>query len=256
MFRNIANKLIALYLFPMRCNLRLLHYVKGVFFSSGIEHLYWSARYIKRQGPVPPDAIIIDVGGFDGGTSLYFASEFKEQTIYCFEPNARMSSTLDKIAASHKTIRIRKIALGNKKGSAVLHVTANDVSSSLNEISVQDVARTPSAFQASFKEADEATVEVSTLDQEFKDSPDVLLIKLDTQGTELDVLSGGTELLKKTRFVLTEMDNHHLYKNTCQYYEVDDFLRSRSFKLVDIIVSYRGDDGMAEFDALYENMKL
>ena len=114
----------------------------------------------------------------------------------------------------------------------------------------------PIAVDVSFKEEDEATVEVSTLDDEFKDSPGVLLIKLDTQGTELNVLKGGIEMLRKTRFVLTEMDNHQLYKNACQYYEVDDFLRNRSFKLVDIIVSYRGDDGMAEFDALYENVNL
>ena len=256
MFRSIANKLIALYLFPLRTNIRLLHYVKGVFFTSEVEHLYWSTRYIKRHGPIPDDSIIIDIGGFDGGTALYFATEFRNQPIYCIEPNARMWSTLDRLAATHKTIRIKKIALGREKGSATLHVTANNVSSSLNEISVQEVARTPKIFQASLKQEAEATVEVSTLDDEFSDTPSVLLIKLDTQGTELDILDGGARLLEKTRFVLTEMDNHQLYKNTCQYYEVDDFLRHRSFKLVDIIVSYRGDEGMAEFDALYENVYL
>jgi len=256
MFRSIANKLIALYLFPLRTNVRLLHYVKGVFFTSGIEHLYWSTRYIKRHGPIPADSIIIDVGGFDGGTSLYFATEFKGRPIYCIEPNPRMWPTLDKVATTYKAIRVKKIALGRKKSSAVLHVTANNVSSSLNEINFKEVERTPKTFQASFKEQDEARVEVSTLDDEFTDTPSVLLIKLDTQGTELDILKGGARILEKTRFVLTEMDNHQLYKNTCQYYEVDDFLRNRSFKLVDIIVSYRGDEGMAEFDALYENMNL
>ena len=256
MFRSIANKLIALYLFPLRLNLRILHYVKGVFFTSGVEHLYWSTRYIKRRGPIPTDSIIIDVGGFDGGTSLYFATEFKNRPIYCIEPNPRMWPTLDKVATTHKGIHVRKIALGRERGSGVLHVTANNVSSSLNEISVKEVERMPDIFQASFKEEDEARVEVSTLDDEFRDTPSVLLIKLDTQGTELDILKGGARMLERTRFVLTEMDNHQLYKNACQYYEVDDFLRNRSFKLVDIIVSYRGDEGMAEFDALYENVNL
>jgi len=88
MFRSIANKLIALYLFPLRTNIRLLHYVKGVFFTSEVEHLYWSTRYIKRHGPIPDDSIIIDIGGFDGGTALYFAAEFRNQPIYCIEPNA------------------------------------------------------------------------------------------------------------------------------------------------------------------------
>ena len=74
--------------------------------------------------------------------------------------------------------------------------------------------------------------------------------------TEVDILEGGTETLTRTRFVLVEMNNHGLYKNTCQYYEVDELLRSRSFKLADIIVTYRGDDGVTEYDALYRNLSL
>ena len=97
---------------------------------------------------------------------------------------------------------------------------------------------------------------VSTLDDEFKDPPCVLLIKLDTQGTEIEILKGGVETLKKTRFILTEMNNHLLYKRTCQYYEVDEFLRSQSFRLADIVVTYRGDLGVTEYDALYRNTSL
>src|SRR5437016_4129 len=174
MLRNIANKLIGLYLVPLRINLRLLHYVKGVFFTSGVEHLYLATRYIKRHSPAPTDSIIIDIGGFNGETSLYFAREFKDQIVYCVEPNARLWPTLDKLAATHNRIRIKKLALGRSKGEAVLHVTVNNVSSSLNEISAQDLGRTPAAFQASLKQEAEARVEVSTLDDEFKDSPAVL----------------------------------------------------------------------------------
>ncbi len=256
MFRSISNKLIALYLLPFKITPRLFYYVKGVFFTSGFEHLYWATRYIKRHWQLPIDSIIIDVGGFDGDTSLYFANEFKDQIVYCIEPNARLWPTLDKLAAANKRIRIKKLALGRSQGQAVLHVTVNNVSSSLNEISAQDLGRTPPAFQASLKEEAEARVEVSTLDDEFRDSPTVLLIKLDTQGTELDILSSGVQMLGRTKFVLTEMNNHQLYKNTCQYYQVDEFLRGHSFRLADIVVSYRGDDGLAEFDALYENLNL
>src|SRR5438552_9332503 len=139
MFRSIANKIIALYLFPLRMNLRILHYVKGVFFTSGVEHLYWSTRYIKRRGPITIDSIIIDVGGFDGGTSLYFATEFKNRPIYCIEPNPRMWPTLDKVATTYKAIRLKKIELGRKKTRAVLQVTANNVASPLTQINFNEV---------------------------------------------------------------------------------------------------------------------
>src|SRR5437588_2587992 len=161
MFRSISNKLIAVYLLPFRITPRLFYYVKGVFFTSGVEHLYLATRYIKRHWRVPIDSIIIDVGGFNGETSLYFASEFKDQIVYCVEPNARLWPILDKLAAAHNRIRIKHLALGRSKGEAVLHVTVNNVSSSLNEISAQDLGRTPPAFQASLKQEAEARVEVS-----------------------------------------------------------------------------------------------
>jgi FkbM family methyltransferase len=256
MLRSLANKFIAFYLLPSRINARFFYYVKGTFFTTGSEHLYWATRYIKRHWSIAADAIIIDVGGYNGETSLYLASEFPGQNVYCIEPNARTWPFLDKITATHKEIMVRKLALGREKGKAVLHVTANNVSSSLNEIMVREVERTPSIFQAMMKEEVEAHVEVSTLDAEFEDFPRLLLIKLDTQGTELDILNGGKHTLRRTKFILTEMNNHQHYKNTCQYHEVDEFLRHNSFRLVDIVVSYRGDDGMTEYDALYENVSL
>ncbi len=254
MLRTLANKLIALYLFPFKVNQRAFYYVKGTFFASGTEHLYWATRYIKEHTNISSDSIIIDIGGFNGETSLYFGNEFPGQKIYCFEPNAKMWPRLDKVAEANSNITVKKIALGRAKGEAVLHVTKNDVSSSLKEISLQDVERTPAGFQAMFKEETQAHVQVSTLDDEFRNSPDPLLIKLDTQGTELEILKGGLDTLKRTTFVLSEMDNHQLYKDACQYHEVDEFLRQHSFQLVDIVVSYRGDDGMAEYDALYKNV--
>ena len=76
------------------------------------------------------------------------------------------------------------------------------------------------------------------------------------RGASDQILAGGVATLQRTRFVLIELNNHNLYKNTCQYYEVDEFLRSHSFKLADIIVTYRGDDGVSEYDALYRNLNL
>jgi hypothetical protein len=135
-------------------------------------------------------------------------------------------------------------------------VTSNNVSSSINELNTTEIEKQPPVFQGWLAEEETENVRVSTLDDEFKDHESVLLIKLDTQGTELDVLRGGVETLRRTSFVLTEMNNHLMYKNACQYYEVDAFLRAQSFRLVDIVVTYRAAEGLNEFDALYERQPL
>jgi FkbM family methyltransferase len=256
MFRGLIKKAIGLYLLPLRGNDKLLYYVKGTFFTDGTEHLYWATRYIKRHARFSNDSIIIDVGGFDGGTARYFAAQFEGLKVYCIEPNSKMLAVLKEVEAANERISVRNLALGAARGQATLHVTSNDLSSSLNELSAEELKRTPESFQEMLKEERSIQVRVSTLDEEFADSPPVLLMKLDTQGTELDILQGGTEVLKRTRFVLAEMNNHRFYKNTCQYYEVDEYLRGRGFRLVDVVVSYRGDDGVTEYDALYENVSL
>ncbi len=256
MLKNLARTAISLYLLPLKRSERLFYYVRRVFFIDASEHLYSATNFIKKHTVPSPDEIIIDVGGANGGTSVYFANAFPGHEVYCVEPNARMLPYLKAVAAKHKSVNLKPLALGSTTAEAVLHVTANDLSSSLNELNPQELKQTPPGFQATFQEQQQLRVSVSTLDKEFKDFSGVLLIKLDTQGTEIEVLRGGVETLKKTRFILTEMNNHLLYKNTCQYYEVDEFLRSRSFKLADIVVTYRGDEGVAEYDALYRNLDL
>jgi 2-O-methyltransferase len=252
MYKKLLSKVIGLYLFPFKPDTRLYHYVKDVFFTAGTEHLYRAIRHIKNRGAAPPGSIIIDVGGFDGGTSIYFAEQFKDLEVYCIEPNSRMIPQLKEVEARRPQIHVKHMALGDKRGQARLHVTSNNVSSSINELNTAEIGKQPPVFQGWLREETEEDIQVSTLDEEFKDQESVLLIKLDTQGTELNVLRGGTETLRKTGFILTEMNNHEMYKNACQYHEVDAFLRAHSFRLVDIVVTYRAAEGLQEFDALYE----
>jgi FkbM family methyltransferase len=252
MYKNILSKVIGLYLLPFKPDTRLYHYVKDRFFTGSTEHLYRAIRHIKNRGLTTEGSIIIDVGGFDGGTSRYFAGQFKDIEVYCIEPNSRMIPQLKEVEAREQRIHVRNMALGCSRGQARLHVTSNNVSSSINELNLAEIGKQPPVFQGWLTEEVAEDVRVSTLDDEFKDQESVLLIKLDTQGTELDVLKGGTETLKKTSFILTEMNNHEMYKNACQYYEVDAFLRAHSFRLVDIVVTYRAALGLQEFDALYE----
>jgi len=253
--KDIARRAVDLYFLPLRSSESLRSYVKGSLFTDPNQHLLSATRYIKKQVVPSSREIIIDVGGANGGTAAYFAEAFSGHKVFCVEPNTRMLQSLRKVEAENPNIIVKPMALGSRCGEATLHVTANDLSSSLNEIDSDELKRTPADFQARLHEDQQVQVRVSSLDEEFKDER-VLLIKLDTQGTELDILKGGPETLKRTRFVLVEMNNHHFYKNTCQYHEVDEVLRTCGFKLADIIVTYRGDDGVSEYDALYRNLSL
>lgn len=62
-------------------------------------------------------------------------------------------------------------------------------------------------------------------------------LKLDTQGTELEILKGANNLLDKNKIsvIKTEFSNIPVYKNQCVFSEIDNFLKSKGFMLIDCI---------------------
>lgn len=215
-------------------------------------HIQETISYIKTlYQPGWKDYIIIDVGCSTGGILLDFSNNFSN-IAYGYEPYHAFYSEAVNACASYPQIIIKNTALYDHCGEGILHITKNGWSSSIMEINKNELSRKPAAeFRNLFDEIGTQKVRYSTLDQEFSDVTGILLIKLDTQGTELNIFKGGKNVLKKTKYILTEMNNHHLYKNNCQYYEVDEYLRNNGFKLIQIYVAYED-----EYDALYENVNF
>jgi FkbM family methyltransferase len=252
MLRGLFKAAVSLYTSPLRMNDRVRYYVKGIFFTTCYDHLYRTVRYIRSHEPGSHESIIVDVGASDGGTAAYLRKGFPAHRIVAFEPNPDRAQQLVASAGSIGNILCRNIALGSIKRTDTLHITENELSSSLNPLNEKEFLCLPYSAQQQLRIKQHIQVEVSTLDDELKGFSNILLMKLDTQGTELDILRAGVNVLARTRFVLTEMNNHGIYANTCQYYEVDAFLRSQAFRLVDVIVSYHSANGTQEYDALYE----
>jgi len=250
--RKILNRLLGLYLRPLRISERLVYYVRGMFFTNASEHLYRATRHILRHTQISPGDVIVDVGAFDGGTSSYFSRKFPAIKVYSFEPNPCHLPALADLAVRNQHIVVRPMVLGVCRGESMLFRTRDSLSCSLLDPDDAQLRLMPKASADGFDPLKAVPVQVSTLAEELGAASRILLLTLDAQGTELDILQGGFETLRKTKYVLTEMNNHSLYKKICQYYEVDDMLRARGFRLVDIIVTYRGDDGLTEYDALYE----
>jgi FkbM family methyltransferase len=251
-FKSAAKKLVGLYLFPLRAQPKVFHQVKGIYFLDPSEHLYRTTKHIDRLN-LRGEELIIDVGGAHGTVSQYFAKLYPNFRIVCVEANPRLKAELEQTFSGSPKVTVKSMALGSAPGEQYLHVTANQLSSSLHDLNAGEIAELQADHRSWLQEVEKIKVNVSTLDDEFKNESRVLLLKLDTQGTEKDILIGGTELLKRTKFVLTEMNNHQIYNGACQYHEVDAFLRSQSFRLVDLIVSYHTNEEVQEYDALYEN---
>lgn len=83
------------------------------------------------------------------------------------------------------------------------------------------------------------------------DVSDYDTLVLDTQGSELLVLKGATDILPKFRFILVEAADFQAYAGACVLSEIKDFLRARGFREAKRYVSALHPEGGSYWDVLF-----
>lgn len=93
------------------------------------------------------------------------------------------------------------------------------------------------------------------LDDLFEADSEFDLIKIDTQGSELDIISGGLDLCKRAKGILLEVSLTQYNENAPLYEEVIKFMETIGFKAVDILDESR-NHGAYQQDILFIKNKL
>ena len=153
---------------------------------------------------------------------------------YVFEPEATEAARLEEAFAQEQTWRsvvVMAEAVGRSRGLASLYVTENPGMSSLLEPDPA-VARRICAWRK-FEVRSVLQVPVVPLDEaaERHGFLDASFLKLDTQGSELDILQGGTRVLESIVGIYTEAAFQPFYKGQPLFGDLDCFLRSQGFTL-------------------------
>ena len=86
---------------------------------------------------------------------------------------------------------------------------------------------------------------------EEKDLPLPDFVKLDTQGSELDVLQGGQKIFETTKVILTELPLIEYNDGAPKMQDYVDFLRSKNFVPVDMVKAHKADNILIQFDILF-----
>lgn len=130
------------------------------------------------------DSIALDIGANIGNHAIFF-SEFVGQVV-AFEPNPLVFEILELNARNNsRNVTPLNFALSDRQGEADLIVSKGNLGGS--RIRAEDE---PSEH----KDAS-ITITTTTLDAMDMGTKNVVLIKLDVEGHELEVLRGGEELL-------------------------------------------------------------
>jgi FkbM family methyltransferase len=185
-------------------------------------------------------ATVVDVGANIGQFSLLSTVLFPNARIYAFEPLPVAADRFARLFAGDDRVRLHRAALGPERGTATLHVSARDDSSSLLPIS--DVQR--SVFPGT-QEVATRTVPVGPL-SDFLAPTELTapaLLKIDVQGFELEVLRGAETLLGAFEWLYVEASWLALYEGQALAGEVIAYATGRGFERVGTYNQTTGRDG-------------
>jgi len=102
----------------------------------------------------------------------------------------------------------------------------------------------------------ETTVKLQKLDDIFTDDTTFELIKLDTQGSELDILKGGVNLCKRTSVIILEVSYIEYNKGAPTSEEVISFMNDFGFKEKMSIGEHYIDDEIVQKDIVFLNKNI
>lgn len=173
-----------------------------------------------------PLATIVDVGANVGQFSLLASTLHPAARVIAFEPLPEAADRFERLFAGNARVRLHRAALGPARGTATLHVSAHNDSSSLLPIGEAQTRTFPGTGEVAT-----VTVPVGPL-SDFVARAEIAapaLLKIDVQGFELEVLQGAETLLDAFDYVYVEASWVALYEGQALAGEVRDFLVGQGF---------------------------
>jgi FkbM family methyltransferase len=137
---------------------------------------------------IGPGALVFDVGANIGRRSEVFSR--LGARVIAVEPNPDCIWEIEQMFPAGGGITIEPVAVGASPGTATLHLCGE--SDRMSSLSEDWIGRMRSSRFGAFHWTRSVQVEVKTLDQLIQRHGDPAFIKIDTEGFELQVLSGLT----------------------------------------------------------------
>lgn len=180
--------------------------------------------------------IIFDVGANRGNYSRNIKKRFPNSKIYCFEPNPYIFEKINE--NKENNLLAFNIGMSSKEGEQKMFLSKDDINgelSSLNEDVIKVIHQQ--------KNTNSVNIKTTTIDKFCKDKQinNIDLLKIDTEGHELEILKGASAMIaqKRIRVIQFEFNEMNIISRTFlrDFYDLlkeYDFYRLSEKELIDI----------------------
>ena len=208
----------------------------------------WLARQMARCVPSVAASLLIDVGAYRGDFTQTLLEAISFAHAFLFEPHPANIANLEPVVAEDDRMTLVPLALGKATGEVCFHATQDRATGSVlpyapAALGLQD---TPASFP----------VQQTTLDR-YLDSQAaqarVGLIKIDAQGSDLDVLKGAEQTLRQSRpWLVVELIFGPLYEGQASPETVFNWLYAHGYRLAAFFNEHEAEEGWLAFaDAVF-----
>ncbi len=199
-------------------------------------------KFINNDKPV-----LFDVGANYGQTINEFTGVFNDYEIHSFEPSPAVFEVLKNKTFHRRNIWIWNYGIGSSIGNLLLNENTNQNMSSFLEIGEDGWGFVKH----------KTSVPVTTIDKfcEERNIKNIDVLKIDTQGFELEVFKGAKISMQENRigllyFEITFID---MYKDLPSFGELFDFATNNGFELITIYPIKYKNNIAAWTDVLLKN---
>lgn len=192
--------------------------------------------------------VVLDIGANDGDYGREIRDSGYKGLIVSFEPNPVVYSRLQKTISRDDNWIAYPFAIGDKDNISKMMLAINDTMSSLKSL-------TNFGMTTGARPTGSIDVEVVRLDTFLQNHQELLLkniyLKIDTQGYEMEVLSGSGSFLEKIAVIQAEIALVQTYADEMDWVSVITWLRERKFEVATAICNSALGAQVREFDFVF-----
>lgn len=195
---------------------------------------------------------VVDVGANVGQWSSALLELHVPEKLIIVEPAPPAFAALRKKFGNRTGVELHNVAIGDREGKTKLRITRDSTGASL----LAPRAEMRDLIGSNWTVENEVECAVRTLDELLSDLPEISLLKIDVQGYEKQTLAGAAKTLRKTKYLLVELNYMPQYEGGSWFGEIHQILTGHGFVLVNATKPLRLNGRASMSDGLYVNEKL